>query len=257
MRNSIAMISLLLLSPFAAAQQDLDTSAFDRNVRVQDDLFLHVNGTWLRNTEIPSDKSDYGSFIQLADLSLERIRDLIEEVSEESHPIGSDWQKVGDFYRSFMNEDAIEAAGLEPIADDLEKIDAIDSKDALFALMGYLQTIGVETPVGFFVDQDDKDSTRYMAQLVQSGLTLPDRDYYLKDDEKSAACAGSTDNLYQEDMRVGRYRTECGRYRKTGNAIGRSSLGTHQTSTGESSIQQTYVGGIGKTDSEPELEDIF
>ncbi len=187
MRNCIALFTFLLLGSFAVAQQDLDTSAFDRNVRIQDDLFLYVNGTWLKNTEIPSDKSDYGSFIQLADLSLERIRDLIEEVSKESHPVGSDAQKVGDFFRSFMNEDAIEAAGLGPIADDLEKIDVIDSKDALFALMGYLQTIGVESPVGFFVDQDDKDSTRYMAQLVQSGLTLPDRDYYLKDDEKSAA----------------------------------------------------------------------
>ncbi len=169
------------------AQRDLDTSAFDRNVRVQDDLFEHVNGTWLKSTEIPADKSNYGSFIQLDDLSRERIRDLVQEVAKHRAEKGSDSQKVGDFYRSYMDLQAIAAAGIEPLKSDFEKIEGLKTHEEVFEHFGYLQTIGVSTPSGFFVSQDAKDSSRYICQLIQSGLTLPDRDYYLKqDDEKSA-----------------------------------------------------------------------
>ena len=181
----VVMTIAMLLPGMTLAQRDLDTAAFDRDVRAQDDLFLHVNGTWLKNTEIPSDKSNYGSFTKLADLSQERIRELIEAVSKVTHDKGTDKQKVGDFYRSFMDTAAVEAAGLQPIAEELDKIDAIDSKEAMIAHVGYLQTVQIGSPIGFGVSQDAKDSTRYQVQLVQSGTTLPDRDYYLNDEEKS------------------------------------------------------------------------
>ena len=192
MRRLSLLCLLIFLSPFIGAsvvlaQSDLDRDAFDTSVRIQDDLFLHVNGSWLENTEIPADKSNYGTFIQLDDLSRERMRVLVQEVSKKSSEKGSDEQKVGDFYKSFMDTQQIAAAGFEPLRPELKKIRSIKTKADLFKHFGYLQSIGVSTPSGFFVSQDPKDSSRYVCQLIQSGITLPDRDYYLKDDEKSVA----------------------------------------------------------------------
>ena len=181
------LIAIIATTTPVWGQRDLDTAAFNRDVRAQDDLFEHVNGTWLQNTEIPADKSNFGSFIQLDDLSRERIRDLVQELSEATHEKGSDEQKVGDYYRSFMDTQQIAAAGLAPLKAELAKIDGLKSKDDVFEHFGYLQTIGVGSPCGFFVSQDAKDSTRYICQLIQGGISLPDRDYYSKNDEKSEA----------------------------------------------------------------------
>jgi predicted metalloendopeptidase len=186
MRKFLLFVFFIVsLSNSAMGQAASDMEGFDRGVRPQDDLFLYVNGSWLANTEIPADKSNYGSFVQLDDLSRERIRDLIQELAEKDFSQGSDEQKIGDFYSSFMNTEHIEARGHAPLTSELRKIQALRDKQALFEHFGYLQTIGVSTPAGFFVSQDAKDSTRYMGQLIQSGTTLPDRDYYLNDDEKS------------------------------------------------------------------------
>lgn len=189
MHKLIPMVAAIamLIPGIVTAQRDLDTAAFDRDVRAQDDLYQYVNGTWLKNTNIPSDKSNFGTFTKLADDAQKQIRELIEKLSEGTHEKGSDAQKVGDFYLSFMNTAAIEAAGLSPMEEELGKIDALESKEAMIKHIGYLQTISVGSPIGFFVSQDAKDSTRYQVQLIQSGTTLPDRDYYLKDDDKSVA----------------------------------------------------------------------
>ena len=183
----ISAAILLLFPGFANAQRDLDSAAFNRDVRAQDDLYQHVNGTWLENTNIPEDKGDFGTFTKLADDAQKQIRVMIEKLSEGTHEKGTDAQKVGDFYLSFMNTQAIEAAGLSPLEDELNAVEAIDSKEAMVEHMGYLQTTNAGTPFGFFVSQDAKDSTRYQVQLIQSGTSLPDRDYYLKDDDKSVA----------------------------------------------------------------------
>lgn len=185
MRNYILTLTIIFTANFAFAQRDLDTSAFDNDIRAQDDLFKFVNGTWLKNTDIPADKSNYGSFIRLDDLSRERIRDLVQEVAGKNAEQGSDEQKVGDFYRSYMDTQGIAAAGISPLKKHLQAIDQLSSKNDVFEHFGHLQTIGVSSPAGFFVSQDAKDSTRYVCQLIQSGTTLPDRDYYLNDDEKS------------------------------------------------------------------------
>ncbi|MCA9171773.1 MAG: M13 family metallopeptidase, partial [Planctomycetales bacterium] len=152
--------------------------------RVQDDLFMFVNGEWLKHTPIPDDKSNYGSFTILSDEALVKQREIIEECAAGNFPIGSDRQKVGDFYRSFMNEELINERGLEPLRDLLTQIDQLDSVPAVVEFFGKLQPIGIGGAIGFYVDQDDKDSTRYLAAIVQSGTTLPDRDYYLNDDQK-------------------------------------------------------------------------
>lgn len=188
--NCVFTRTVILSVCFAAAGvscgQDLysgiDPDGFDRSVRPQDDLYLHVNGRWLMSTQIPSDKSNYGSFTALDDAARENIRQIVTEAAE--NPKDDNAQKVGDFYRSFMDEARIEAAGQTPIAAELQAIDRLTSMEEIFRHLGYLQTIGVDGPVAFFVSTDAKDSNQYLAAVVQSGTTLPDRDYYLEDDEK-------------------------------------------------------------------------
>lgn len=182
-------LTIASMQTVAFGQEDdqvLDTSTFDKSVRVQDDLFLHVNGSWLKYTEIPEDKSNYGSFGMLADEAQLRIREIIEETSEKQHEDGTNAQKIADFYRSFMNEELVNQLGFKPLESELAKIRGLDSKQAIWNHFGYLSKIGVNNPVGFFVSQDPGQATQYICQLIQSGTSLPDRDYYLKDDESSA-----------------------------------------------------------------------
>ena len=163
----------------------LDQKTFDTTVRPQDDLYQFVNGTWLAETEIPADKSNYGAFTKLSDLSQERCREMIETLSTEQHPDGSDAQKVGAFYKSFMDVDAANEKGIAPLQAELDKIDALEDRKALINHMAYLMTVGVDGPIGLYVSQDAKNSTAYAVHFIQNGLTLPDRDYYLKHDKKT------------------------------------------------------------------------
>ena len=188
MRKFLICMTVCIATATGAIGQDesiVDTSTFDQNVRPQDDLYRYVNGSWLKTAEIPSDKSNYGSFIALADLSQERIKSLIEELGSSNPPAGSDAQKVADLYRSFMNEQAIEAAGIAPIEGELKAIADLKTRDDVIRHFGSTKKLGVPSPIGFFVMADVKNSTQNLPQLMQSGTTLPDRDYYLKDDEKS------------------------------------------------------------------------
>jgi predicted metalloendopeptidase len=163
----------------------IDRSNFDPSTRPQDDLYRAVNGTWLSQTEIPADKSNYGAFTALDDTAREQIHAIIEEIaSKPDNAAGSAAQKVGDYYASFMDEKAIEEKGLGPIQETLAEIDAVESKDDLPKLMARLARIGVQTPLQPYVHQDPKDSTHYAGDLWQGGLGLPDRDYYLQDDDK-------------------------------------------------------------------------
>ncbi len=158
---------------------------FDRQTRPQDDFFQFVNGTWLKNTEIPADKSRYASFTQLADEAEINLRKLIEESAASSNKApGSDAQKVGDFYASFMDEGAANALDAKPITPELEKIASLHDKTALVRHLGYLQSLNVTSPLGVYVDQDSKQSDQYIVKMTQSGLGLPDRDYYLNDSDK-------------------------------------------------------------------------
>lgn len=179
--------SLALWTP--ASAQDLhsgiDIDGFDQNVRPQDDLYQYAGGRWLLRTEIPADKSNYGSFTALDDAARENIREIIEEAAK--NPSDENGRKVGAFFQSFMDEESINARGLDPLQEELTRVADLTDKADLFAHLGYLQTIGVGGPVGFYVSTDAKDSNSYLAAIVQSGTTLPDRDYYLEDDEKYVA----------------------------------------------------------------------
>ncbi len=182
----LPLFGTLLLSSTVSAQLEsgIDRKGFDKTVRVQDDLFLHVNGEWIKHTPIPSDKSNYGTIIELSDVSQRRLRAIVEEAAQQVSEKGSDAQRVGDFYKSFLNEERIEELGIQPLRAELAKLEKLATKTDVMRHFGYLQTVGVGTPIGFFVDLDDKDSTRYLAAMIQSGTTLPDRDYYLEDDPK-------------------------------------------------------------------------
>ena len=172
-------------APAKGLGSGVELAYMDKSVRPQDDFFRYVNGTWLKNTEIPADKARYGAFIKLADDSEARLRAIIEESAAKTNKQpGTDEQKVGDLYASFMDEARLEELGDKPLAGELARIDAVKGKDEIPALMAHFLRISVPTPINGYVNQDDKDPTQYIVYLLQSGLGLPDRDYYLLADAK-------------------------------------------------------------------------
>ena len=154
----------------------------DPDTRPQDDLFRHVNGRWLDTTEIPADRSSWGAFVVLADQSEERVRTIIEElavaVERGEHDGGSNPQKIGDLFRSFMDEQRVEELGAEPVRADLEEVAALTDLDALVAFVGGLERRGGGGFFGAYVNTDDRDANRYLVNIVQGGIGLPDESYY-------------------------------------------------------------------------------
>ena len=178
----LALLACMENSLFAEElRSGFDRKNFDPAVRPQDNLFLHVNGTWLKHPPIPADKSNYGSFSVLEDEAQLAIKEICEQAAAGDSPAGSPQQQIGDFYTSYMDEATIEKRGLDSLRDELATIDKLTSHEELIAHFGHLNALGVEVPLAFFVDQDDKDSSRYLAGIIQSGTSLPDRDYYLVD----------------------------------------------------------------------------
>ncbi|MBC7500432.1 MAG: M13 family peptidase [Herminiimonas sp.] len=162
----------------------IDRSNFDASVRIQDDFYQSINGTWLKKTEIPADKSGWGAFLELRDATLPQLRSIIEDAARNpANVAGSEQQKIGDLFASFTDEARRDALGLEPLEAEFAKIAALTDKKQIPALIAHFSRIGVTTPYDITVHQDAKDATRYIADLSQSGLGLPDRDYYLKDDD--------------------------------------------------------------------------
>ena len=169
----------------AATTSGLDKAGMDAGVRPQDSLFFSMNGTWLKNTPIPADKSDYGTFTKLDDLSNERVKAIIENLSTKPQAAGSLNAKISDFYNSYMDTAAIDAAGLRPLWQYLAQIDAVKNRKDLVALMGEWAPF-VDLPLGLGVGPDARDPTVYSAGAGQGGLGLGERDYYLKKDERFA-----------------------------------------------------------------------
>ena len=174
-------------APPPPPKSGLDLAGFDRNVRPQDDLYRFAGGTWLANTEIPADRSNYGSFIILDDKAQEEVRQLIVAASEKpNNAPGSDAQKAGDFYLSYMDTARIEGLGLTPLAAEIAQIDALATPRDVARYIGYSMRIGVAQPFAWYTSPDSKNSSVYLAALTQNGLTMPDRDYYLSPDAKFA-----------------------------------------------------------------------
>ena len=175
-----------VVEPPKALVSGIDTAGMDQSVRPGEDFFSYMNGTWVAETEIPADKARYGTFDVLRDESQEAVKAIIEESATGDFAKGSDEQKVGDLYRSFMDTETRDARGSDPLQPTLDRIAAIADHDDLaeyFAEAG-IQNLGA--PFAFGQLEDFKDPTRYVIGVFQSGLGLPDREYYLKDDDKSA-----------------------------------------------------------------------
>jgi putative endopeptidase len=171
-----APLTLTTAQP-AAPTSGIDLGAIDPSVRPQDDFFRHVDGLWLKNTPIPADRASISSSAELHEKTQLQLRVLIDAATRE--PGTPQARQVGDLYASFMDEAAVEKAGLRPLAPELAAIDAITQPRQLGALSATLLRLGASMPLAYYVGQDARQATRYVPYLAQSGLGLPDRDYYL------------------------------------------------------------------------------
>ena len=147
-----------------------------------------MNGRWLADYTIPGDRATDGAFRALYDRAEEQVRTLITEAAERRGADGTDEQRIGDLYASFLDEDTVRSRGVQPLLDELSAIDTAAGPDDLAAVIGRLQRTGVGGGVGAYVDTDSKDSTRYLVHLTQSGLGLPDESYY-RDEQHAAILA--------------------------------------------------------------------
>ena len=153
-----------------------DIAGMDRSVAPGDDFYAYSNGTWARNTQIPSDKSNYGMFSMLQDLSQQRVRDILEAAKDDPS------SKIGTAYSSFLDEAAVDAKGLAPIKPWLDEIRSLTSRSGYAALQGRAARNGITGLFGGGVGQDDRKSDTYITGLFQAGLGMPDRDMYLLDE---------------------------------------------------------------------------
>ena len=174
-------------SAMAGKSLGFDPAELDESVQPGDDFFAYVNGKWVAENEIPADRSRYGAFDMLRDKSDEDVRTIIEEASAKENEEGSDEQRVGDLYLSFQDFATRDAKGIEPLQPYLDQIDAIDSKQGVFAFFGLGARLGFNAPVGMFAYADAKNPGINTMYLGQGGIGLPEREYYFKDDEKSEA----------------------------------------------------------------------
>ncbi|MER5885489.1 M13-type metalloendopeptidase [Streptomyces sp. NPDC001941] len=156
------------------------------DIRPQDDLFGHVNGVWLDTEEIPEDRSSWGPFVQLADTAEEQVKAIIQDLAAGAagEAGGEDARKIAALYASFMDEDAIEARGLEPLRPLLDEVAGLADVRELAGFLGRFERLGGSGLFGTYIDSDDKNSDRYLFNVLQGGLGLPDESYYR--DEKFA-----------------------------------------------------------------------
>ena len=186
-----ALVLALLASAGVQAQQKssgIDLANIDAAVRPQDDFFRNQNGKWLAATEIPSDKPSWGAFEKLDDDVKPQLRAIIEAAAaEQDKAQGTDAQRIGDFYASYMDEARLEALRLAPLQADFERVAALSDKRQIPALIAYFNRVGYTAPYGFGVHPDNRESTKYVVDIGQDGLNLPDPDYYLKKSDKKMA----------------------------------------------------------------------
>jgi putative endopeptidase len=192
-RFLLSTLSLSLVAAFAGAAEPnvqgarmsgIELQHIDAGTRAQDDFFNYLTGKWQKTAEIPADKSRWGSFDKLADDTTPLLRELIETAQKDrKRKAGSEEQKIGDLYASFMDEGKLQSLGYKPLTGELRRVRALRDKKAVPALIAHLAHLGVAAPYAMTIGQDSRESTRYAAFISQSGLGMPDRDYYLKMDD--------------------------------------------------------------------------
>lgn len=179
----------------------IDTGAMDRSVKPGDDFNAFANGTWLKNTDFPADKAYIGAAIDVDEKARAQVRAIIEAAAADTSAApGSVTRKVGDYYAAFMDEAGIEARGLAPLKPLLADIAAINSPAALLAAFGRANRLGITLPLGVGIGADDKDPDAIVTFMNQSGLGLPDRDYYLDTNNPEFAKARAAYRTYAAAM---------------------------------------------------------
>ena len=176
-------------APISAADESsshgFDLANLDRSVAPCDDFFHFAAGGWIKKNPIPPAYSRWGTFNILNDRNQDVLKTILEQASaDKSAKPGSNWQKIGDFYASCMDTAAIDAAGIKPLEPEFDRIAAIKNASELQMEFARLEHEGVDAGFGFGSSPDYKDSTKSIATLVQGGLGLPDREYYLRDEDK-------------------------------------------------------------------------
>ncbi|MFI7320888.1 M13 family metallopeptidase [Streptomyces venezuelae] len=155
------------------------------DIRPQDDLFGHVNGVWLDTARIPDDRSSWGPFVELADTAEQQVKTIIQELADEVSAgrgeVSEDARKIAALYASFMDEETIAARGLAPAQPLIDEALAVRDTRELAAFIGRFERIGGSGLFGAYVDTDDRDSDRYLFNILQGGLGLPDESYYRED----------------------------------------------------------------------------
>ena len=191
-RSVLLLTAVLSLAAIAQAQpgaktlsSGIDKTGFDTAVRPQDNFFLYVNGGWIAKTEIPADKSNWGSFNILREESNKHQREIIEKLATETNlPAGSEKKKISDLYASLMDEALANKLGAKPVKPELEKIDAIKSAADFIRVCGEFAESGISGPLATGVGVDSHNSLEYAVFVRQSGLGLPNRNYYLQEGAK-------------------------------------------------------------------------
>jgi putative endopeptidase len=178
-------IILSIYTGILAQSSGFDTSRMDRSAEACDDFFQYANGTWLKNTQIPADRATYGSFEMLRDRNIDALHNILEEASKTKSPKGSDLQMIGDYYATCMDEAAIEAAGLKGLDPLFKQIDGIKDNQGLVATLAQFHRAGIPAVFGFGAAPDLNKSTMNIANTGQGGLSLPNKEYYTKTDDKS------------------------------------------------------------------------
>ncbi|RZA32028.1 MAG: M13 family peptidase [Lysobacteraceae bacterium] len=168
----------------AGSVSGIDVAAMDRSVRAQDDFFRYTQGKWLKDVDIPSDRSSWSAF----SIAQERVEEQVSAIigaaaAQKDAKAGSEAQKIGDLYTSYIDQARRNELGLAPLKAELARVQALKDKRGMAALMARLDRIGVDGPVGMGVGQDNRNSTRYVVSIAQSGIGMPDRDYYLNDSD--------------------------------------------------------------------------
>ena len=170
----------------SARQRTLDVADMDTGANACVDFYQYADGGWLEKNPIPADRPRWGTFDELRQRNQNDLRDILERLAaDRAAPAGSEERKLGDYYGACMDEAAIEQKGVAPIEPELARIDAIQDVSSLRTEIGRLQPMGVGVLFQFGSEEDRKDSSRVIAAALQGGLGLPERDYYLKKDEKS------------------------------------------------------------------------
>lgn len=191
LKSYFAVLGIVAASYSSYAQQApkkfIDPANMDLSVKPGDDFYTYASGTWIKNNPVPAKETRWGSFNELRDFNINAVKSLVEDAAaDKAAPAGSVKKRVGDFYAAAMDSVTIEKLGYTPIKADLARISKIKDIQGVIDEAINMRTSGIASPMfGFGVGQDRKNVTKYLPSLGQGGTTLPDRDYYLKDDART------------------------------------------------------------------------